>query len=347
MALRVAGGARIGAVAVFCTTCLWTAACRTAASKEDAPQGQAAEKQGARGVGALGRVQPGDGVVRIGARSLGGQPSIVGRVLVREGDMVRAGQVVAELDSKAQLDAAARQAEARIEVARSHLAQVQAGAKPSDIAAQQSEVDRLQSELENARKEYQRYASLGDNVTTSQVDTVRLRVDATTRAMAAAQQRLSSLTEVRPVDVDVARSELNEAVRNHERARAELEASVLRSPIDGRVIKIHTWPSEQVAAEGVLEVAPVEPMYVVAEVDESDIRRVRTGQRATISADALQSPLDGTVERIGLAVLRNTLLSTDPASFSDGRVVNVWIKMNDSRAVAELIDLQVDVLLQP
>src|SRR5688572_18925483 len=56
-------------------------------------------------IGALGRIEPRDGVVRLGARSLSGQPSIVGKVLVREGDAVYVGQVLAELDAAAQLQA--------------------------------------------------------------------------------------------------------------------------------------------------------------------------------------------------------------------------------------------------
>jgi HlyD family secretion protein len=251
------------------------------------------------------------------------------------------------LDAKAQLEAAARHADARIAVARTHLAQVRAGAKASEIAAQQAEVERIQMELDNARKEHQRYVSLGDNVTASQVDALRLRVEATTRAMTTARERLTSLTEVRPVDVEVAEMQLAEAVRNHERARAELNASVVRSPIDGRVIKINAWPSEQVDTQGLLELAPAAPMYVVAEVAESDISRVRVGQRATISADALPSAVEGTVERIGATVLRNERVSPEPASFSDSRVVNVWIRVNDGAAVTNLIDLQVDVILDP
>jgi HlyD family secretion protein len=250
------------------------------------------------------------------------------------------------LDSRSQLEAAERQAQARIDVARRRLDQVQAGAKPSDVAAQQAEVERWQVELETAQKEYQRYASLGNNVTASQVDGLRARVDISTRALDQARQRLNSLSEVRPADVELVRAELQEAIQNKALARAESEASLLRSPINGRVIKIHARPGAAVGADGVFELAPNEPMYVVAEIPEGDIARVRVGQRARISGKGLVGPIQGTVERIGLLVQQKQVLPADPAMFSDGRVVDAWIKVDDARAVQRLIHLRVNVVIQ-
>ena len=322
-----------------------------AASCRQPPQPAAAPERSVppaeRPIGALGHVEAGDGLVAVATRSLSGQPSIIGRLLVKDGDTVKTGQVLAELDSERQLAAAQRQAGARIDVARKRLAQVQAGAKASDLAVQQAEIERLQAELANAEQEYRRYASLGDNVTASTLGALRLRIDTATHALTGAKQRLASLTDVRPVDVDLARAELDEAIGNEARAAAEHAASVIHAPINGRVVKIYARAGEEVQARGVMELAPTETMYVVAEVTESDIARVKVGQRAKISGAGLSTPIQGTVERLAMTVLQNQLEPVDPASFSDARVVNVWIKLDDNRAVSNVIHLRVDVVIQP
>jgi HlyD family secretion protein len=319
-------------------------ACR-AERPADAAQTKAATPRGNDTIGCLGRIEAGDGIVRVASRGLNGQ-AIINRLFVKEGDRVTVGQPLADLDTKEQLEASLRQATAGVEVARRRLAQAQSGAKPSDVAGQEAEIQRLEGELDNAEQEHQRYASLGDNVTASELDRLKLRVDSTTRALAAARHRLASLNEVRPVDVEVARAELEEAIRTEARANADYKFSVIHSPIDGRVIKIDTWPGEAVGPDGLLELAPLEPMYVIAEVAESDISRVKVGQRATISGTGLANPVQGKVARVGLKVLQNELLRVDPANFSDARVVEVWITVDDSRAVADLIHLRVDVVIQ-
>jgi len=152
---------------------------------------------------------------------------------------------------------------------------------------------------------------------------------------------------VRPVDVDTARAELDEALRNEARAKAELKTSTIVAPIDGRVLKVVASAGEAVGPDGLLELAPSEPMYAVAEVPEFDVPRVKTGQRASISGDGLAKPIQGIVDRVGTRVLQNQLMRVDPANYSDARVVEVWIKVDDAAAVADLIHMRVEVVIQP
>ncbi len=308
----------------------------------------AAKPEAPTAIGCLGRIEPGDGVIRLAARSLSGQPSIVGKLLVAERDQVQAGQTLAELDSGDQLLATARLAEARVELARKRLAQVQAGAKPSDIAAQRAEIERLDVELENAEKELGRYQGLRqrNSVSESALDDARLRRDTLTRVRRQANERLTALTEVRPVDVDVAQAEVEAAVREVARARAEYAASLIRAPMAGRVVKIHARGGEEVGPNGVLELATTDQMYVLAEIAEGDISRVRPGQRATISGQGLPAPMTGTVETVGLQVTQNSVMKLDPAEFSDARVVETKIRLDDGERVAQLIHLRVNVVIE-
>jgi HlyD family secretion protein len=302
------------------------------------------------GVAALGRIQPEDGTtVRIGARSLSGQPSLVAELRVKEGDSVRAGDIIAILNSQPQLEGAWRQSEARVKVAETRRNQVKAGAKSADIAAQEGEVARLEFQLATARAEHARMESLHREglVTESAWEQSRLTVDTTVQMLAAAKARLRSLTEVRQIDVDVADAERQAAMADAQRARAEAEAATIRSPYNGRVVKIHAWQGEEVRDQGILELAKIDRMYVIAEVAESDIQRVKVGQRAQISGDSLPGPLAGTVEQLGLKVSRNSLTLKDPVSLTDARIVEVKIRLDDGRSVTSLIDAQVQVVIAP
>jgi HlyD family secretion protein len=131
------------------------------------------------------------------------------------------------------------------------------------------------------------------------------------------------------------------------RVQAELQRSHVYAPVDGRVIHINTWPGEMIGESGILELAQVDSMYAIAEVYETDIRRVRTGQRATISSSALERDLTGQVERIRQKVEKMDEIGTDPAARKDARIVEVLILLDDSGPAAGLTNLQVDVVIQP
>jgi HlyD family secretion protein len=132
-----------------------------------------------------------------------------------------------------------------------------------------------------------------------------------------------------------------------ERAVAELSMTIVRSPIDGEVLKVHARAGERVGPDGIVEIAGTQRMLAVAEVYETDISRVRLGQRATITSPALTAPAHGTVNRIGRKIGKKDVLSVDPAAKTDARVVEVEILLDDATQVAGLTNLEVDVVITP
>jgi len=299
-------------------------------------------------VACLGRIMPEDGIARLSARSLTGQPAIVSALFVKEGDAVRRGQLVAVLDSHDQLDEAWQAARAGVEVARSRLAQVQAGAKPADLEAQRADVARLEAEQATADRDLERYQGLfkAGAAAAADLDGSRLRAASAAQLLAQARDRLASLAEVRDVDVRYAAAELQAAIRADAQAQAELEQSQIRSPVDGHVIAIHAWPGEQVHDAGIVEVGKTDQMYVFAEADESDVRLLAVGQPAIVTGGALAAPLTGTLSYVAIEVIRNDERNLDPVAPSDARVVQVKVHLDDAKTAARLINAQVTVLIR-
>lgn len=341
-----------------------------------------------RTVTALGRLEPeGEAVHPATTGSLEG--SRILQILVKEGEKVKAGEIIAILDTRDRRLAALKETQEQVKVAQTRLAQVKAGAKVGEInaqkatilrmeaelrgnvKAQEATVERLEAELQNAETEDRRYQQLyQDNaISASTRDSKHLAVETTQKQLEEgkatlnrlresmqaqlneAKANLNRIAEVRPTDVGVAQAEVDKALAAVERAKADLEVAYVRSPRDGRILKIHIRPGEVVGdrGEGILKLGQTDKMYAVAEVYETDIRKVRLGQRATITSDAFVGKLQGTVDQIGWEIGKKDVLSTDPAAATDVRVVEVKIRLDpaSSQRVAALNNLQVTVEIEP
>ncbi|MDJ0557280.1 MAG: HlyD family efflux transporter periplasmic adaptor subunit [Microcoleaceae cyanobacterium MO_207.B10] len=157
---------------------------------------------------------------------------------------------------------------------------------------------------------------------------------------------LDKIAEVRAEDVEEAQATVEQAIALVEKAQAELDLAVVKSPINGQVLEVNTRPGERVENDrGIVELGQTEQMYVVAEVYETDIKRVRIGQKAVISGDSFSGSLEGSVEQIGMQIGKKDVLDTDPAADTDARVIEVKIRLDSdsSKKVTSLTNLQVDV----
>ncbi len=373
-------------------------------------------------VAALGYLEPQGGITQISATAFL-EGSRVDKILVKQGEKVEKGEIIAILDNNARLRASLKQAQANLDLAESKLEKVREGAKKGEIMAQDSRmrqskaelegqimrqkaaissleselegeklgqkatVERIKAELNNSLTDCQRYQSLYRNGAVSQGEKERFCLEATTtqkrlqeaeanlqritttleqkiqearanlqRTLNTLEQQiqenqamLSAVTEIRPVDLQIAQDEVMTAKANVERAQAELELSYVRAPHAGRILKIHTFPGELVKNEGILDLGNIQKMYVTSEVYETDISRVKLGQSVTIKTDKMLGDLKGTVEEIGWKVGRQDVLGTDPVIDTDARVVEVKISLDhlSSAKVNRLTNLKVNVIIHP
>lgn len=336
-------------------------------------------------VTALGRLEPKDEVIHVSAPS-SAEAIRVEKLLVKEGDQVKAGQVLAILDSHdlriANLEAAQKQ----VQVAQARLTKVKAGAKIGEINAQKATIERAsaqlrenvaakaatikrsEAEVRNAMAEYQRYELLYQQgaISVSQRDNKRLALDVNQQQLSEAKANereaqatlaeqvkgekanLDRIAEVRTVDVREADMEVGSAIAAVKQAQAALDLSYVRAPRAGQILKIHTWAGEVTGNQGIVALGQTNQMYVIAEVYQTDVQQVKVGQRAIIMSDAISTALQGTVEQIGRQIFKRNVIGTDPLADTDGRVVEVKIRLDPaaSRKVANLTNIQVDVAIQ-
>ena len=336
-------------------------------------------------VTALGRLEPEGEIIQLTAPT-SAQESRVQELLVTEGDVLEQGQVIAILDNRDLLQAALQKAEQQVKIAQSQLAQVQAGAQTGDLQAQRAEIARLEAdqagnistqratiarleaEVQNAQIEAERYESLFQQgaISESERDAKQLTYTtakrqlqeaqaALTRIESAGQEqiiqaraRLDSLAEVRPVDVATAEAEVQSAIATVAEAKANLDKTYVRAPLNGQVLKIHTRSGETIDSEGIATLGQTAQMFVVADVYQDDITKIEPGQPVTVTTPVLSTELQGTVQRIGLQVEAQEVINEDPAANIDAKVVEVHIQLDETSRdiVAGLSNLQVTATIE-
>ncbi len=340
------------------------------------PATNASTKEQPKAISALGRLEPQGEVVKVASPSALGTSRIV-KLMVKEGDTVKQGQVIAILDSYDRSVATLLQAQSQAQESDRNLARVRAGAKSGDIEAQAGNVEaarananalgvnalRLKAELDIAKAEYKRFEDLRRDgaISDSLLDAYKLKAITLEGQLLQAQQQiqqaafqlkqseglLTSVREVRPTDIQFAEAQLQTAIVNVKKAEVDLDLAQVRAPIDGQVLKINSKTGEVVSqTNGVMDLGNTSQMYVVAEIYETDIGKVKVGQTATIESEAFEWLITGKVERIGLRIAKNDVLGTDPAAKTDVRVIEVKIKLDDSTKVSGLTNLQVRVKIE-
>ena len=198
----------------------------------------------------------------------------------------------------------------------------------ADLAAQDERIRSVDIEIPLRRREVARYAQAA-------------RVGAATAVLLEEKQDELTLLQRKRVELLAERRSL----------QADLNDSVLRSPINGVVLKVHTREGERPDTDGVLEVGASQSMEALIEVYESDINRIAMDERVTLISEngGFEGELEGQVAQISPQVRQRQVLSTDPTGDADARVVEVLVRLDAASAerVARLAGLKVIARFQP
>lgn len=309
------------------------------------PAPSSVESKPAPKVTALGRLEPEAEVISLSA-PLALDGDRVDKVLVKEGESVKSGEVVAILDSRDHLQTAVLQAEKQVKVSQAKLAQVKAGAKTGDIQAQKANIERLQAqsqgdrqaqeeaiaryvaqwqgdriaqqatisklaaELNNAEAEYQRYQQLYAEgaISNSAIDSRRLSVETAKQQLGEAKAVLNRINTTANRQLAEAKATLNRINATGSKQVTEAK-STLSSIAEVRAVDVQLAQTEVENARASLKRAQIEleAAYIKAPM-AGQILKIHTRAGEKINASGI-ADLAQTDQMIAVAEIYQTDIS--------------------------------------
>jgi multidrug resistance efflux pump len=161
-----------------------------------------------------------------------------------------------------------------------------------------------------------------------------------------AAQRLSLLVSPpRLEDVAIAQSNLEAARARFSEIKAQSEKTVVRSPLDGVVLKLYRRLGETVSnlpPTPIATVGDLSRLRVRADIDEADVAQIALGQTVWITVDAFRDRrFRGTVAQIGYQLGRKNFRNDHPEERVDTKILEVMIDLESG--VQLPIGLPVDI----
>lgn len=136
-----------------------------------------------------------------------------------------------------------------------------------------------------------------------------------------------------------------------EQARSQLASAEVRSPLDGRLIRIYSWPGMKQTDEGLAVIGRTDSMQVWAQVFQTDINRLRIGQSATVRAETggFDGEIQATLKSIIGQVSQRDLFAVAANNDVNARVVLVKLDLDPEfqPKLSKLSGLNVIVRFKP
>ncbi|MGO4766141.1 HlyD family secretion protein [Cupriavidus sp. 2KB_3] len=230
----------------------------------------------------------------------------VAEVFVRDNQQVTAGQALVRLDNR-QYQAAFDEAQATVASRQADVARAEAdlAQQKARIAQAGAEVDGARANARYAASQVERYAPLVKSGAETEERTAELR-NAQTRAgtTLAANEAALRVEQSQVVTLQArlqqAQAQLEVGQASARQARLDLDDTVVRATNAGRVADKGVRVG-QFAQPGtrLLTVVPVQDLYLTANFKETQVGRMRPGQRVTLHVDALPGEdLHGVVDSL-------------------------------------------------
>jgi HlyD family secretion protein len=216
----------------------------------------------------------------------------IATVHVQEGDHVKRGQVVAELDT-GRLVPQVNQARAQVDQQRQVVERLHNGSRPEEIAQARANVAQADADANNARRQYDRMRALaqrskGEAISQTDVDNAQATAQMAD-ARLAAQQKALDLAVIGPRKEEIAENEAKLQAQDAQYAFLcrQLADAKLKAPMDAVVRTRLMEPGEMASPQkAVFSLAIVDPKWIRAYVSETDLGKVHPGMKGSIAVDS-------------------------------------------------------------
>jgi len=240
----------------------------------------------------------------------------VRRFLVNRGDHVRAGQLIAELES-GDLAAAVQEAKFQYDQAQAASATVTGATVVEDETKARADVQSAQSAFDAAKKLYDSRVALQKEgaLAQKQVDETKLQMVQAQTQLETAQQHLRSLNGVsRQEAVKGAQAQANAAKAHADTLGVQLSYARILSPINGIVADRPANAGEMAAAgTPIISIVDVSQVRAIANVPVKEAESIRVGRPARVAGP------DGDIA--------GTVTVVSPSANANATTVEVWVQI--------------------
>lgn len=271
-------------------------------------------------------------------------------VRVEEGDRVQRGQVLAEIEND---DYRARVAAAGAELAQreAELRRTVNGARTQERREAEASMQAAKAVLDNSKSEAERRRGLADRNVISRDEAERYeRGYQVARAQYEQAAQHFALIDAEARDEDRAHAEATvaTALAQLAEARAILEKSYIRAPINGVILRKLRHNGESVSTQfdsPIITMADDSVLRVRLDVDESDVSKLRVGQRAYVTAEAYGThKFWGRVIRVGHILGKKNVRTDEPSEHVDTKILETLVELDAGQQLP--LGLRVDSYVQ-
>lgn len=220
------------------------------------------------------------------------QSGRIEKLLVQEGDKVKAGQVLATLNTNA-LQIQAKQAQAQLKAQQEAIVKQQVGARPEEISQARAQLASAQADLDKASKNLQRLQILvsstdGRAISQQELDYAKSNQHS---AEAAVRERQANLELVikgaRQEDREATKAQYDATKANLDLINYNLTQAVLKSPVNAVVrARLQEVGDMTTAQKAVYTLALTDPKWVRLYANEKDLSSIHMGGTAQVIRDA-------------------------------------------------------------